>query len=83
MKMYRDEKTLGLHGMILFVEIFANIKCPNEGLNTKTFNIWQIFLLLKSSSEDIVFFISIHFLIYVCSYAIDMVTATPSYAIIY
>ena len=26
MKMYRDEKTQGLQGMILFVEISANIK---------------------------------------------------------
>ena len=26
MKMYRDEKTQGLHRSILFVELFANVK---------------------------------------------------------
>ena len=53
MKMYRDEKTQGLPEMILFVEIFANVKrlgfytfikaCKLWGLKIKTFNIGKYF----------------------------------------
>ena len=41
MKMYKDEKTQGFQGMILFVEISANVKrfeIPHKKLKLKTVN---------------------------------------------